>query len=202
MTGSLAQTLQKTRTAARFLRVPSMRVAARRETTLAVAATTAIAVHVLDDNFLQPQPGIRRVEVDDLGVLRGDAVGLQEDLPHGLGPAPRRADGNRRPPAGDQGGVELAVVLGGACAGRDQLLSALIRQLLGPVDELRCPIGRRGQAIGRGDPAPDVRQRELGGGHDGVVRPGRGRDDGGNGPVRIGARRAGIRSGAGLDRRT
>jgi uncharacterized protein len=58
MTRSLAPTLEKPRTTARFPRELSRRVAAAdRDTTLAVAALAVIAVHVLDDNFLQPEPG-------------------------------------------------------------------------------------------------------------------------------------------------
>ncbi|HET7379678.1 MAG TPA: CocE/NonD family hydrolase [Gaiellales bacterium] len=58
MTRSLVPTLERLRTTARFPRELSRRVAAAdRETTLAVAALAVIAVHVLDDNFFQPEPG-------------------------------------------------------------------------------------------------------------------------------------------------
>ena len=58
MTGSPAPTLEKPRTIARLIRATSRRVAAaRRETTLAVGALVVIAVHLLDDNFVQPEPG-------------------------------------------------------------------------------------------------------------------------------------------------
>jgi dienelactone hydrolase len=58
MAGSLAPTLEKPRTTARFLRALSRRVAAaRRETTFAVTAIALIATHLLDDNLIQPQAG-------------------------------------------------------------------------------------------------------------------------------------------------
>jgi hypothetical protein len=58
MAGSLAPTLEKRHTTARFLRPLSRRVAeARRETTLAVTAIAVIAAHLLDDNVIQPQAG-------------------------------------------------------------------------------------------------------------------------------------------------
>ena len=58
MTGSLAPTLEGPSTTAGFLRATPRRVAAaHRETTLAVAAISVIAIHVLDDNVLQPEPG-------------------------------------------------------------------------------------------------------------------------------------------------
>src|SRR6266550_8989898 len=58
MTGSLAPTFEKPRSTARFLRTMSSRVAAaRRETTVALAALAVIAVHLLDDNYIQPEPG-------------------------------------------------------------------------------------------------------------------------------------------------
>jgi hypothetical protein len=58
MSSSFASTLEKPRTTARLLRATSRRVAAaRRDTTLAVGTLVVIAVHVLDDNFVQPEPG-------------------------------------------------------------------------------------------------------------------------------------------------
>src|SRR6266516_6703943 len=58
MTGSLAPTFKKPRSTARVLGAMSRRVAAaRRETTFAIAALAVIAVHLLDDSYIQPQPG-------------------------------------------------------------------------------------------------------------------------------------------------
>jgi len=56
--GSLAPTLETPGTTARLARAMSRRVAAAsRETTFAVAALVVIAVHLVDDNFVQPEPG-------------------------------------------------------------------------------------------------------------------------------------------------
>ena len=58
MAGSLAPTFEKPRSTARFLGAMSRRVAAaRRETTVALAALVVIAVHLLDDSYVQPEPG-------------------------------------------------------------------------------------------------------------------------------------------------
>ena len=58
MTGSLAPALEIPATTVRVLGALTRRAAAaRRGTTFAVAALAAIAVHVVDDNFVQPGPG-------------------------------------------------------------------------------------------------------------------------------------------------
>ncbi len=58
MTGSLAPARENSGSTTRFIRASSRRVAAsRRETTFAVAAIAAMSVHLLDDNFVQPQAG-------------------------------------------------------------------------------------------------------------------------------------------------
>ena len=58
MTGSLAPARENSGSTTRFIRALSRRVAAsRRETTFAVAAIAAMSVHLLDDNFVQPQAG-------------------------------------------------------------------------------------------------------------------------------------------------
>ena len=57
--------------------------ATRRETTLAVGAVTAIVLHVLDDNFLQPQPGTSAADhlVSGLVPLAG-LLGFAAAYPH------------------------------------------------------------------------------------------------------------------------
>src|SRR6266550_2008589 len=58
MTGPLAPAVEIPGTTARFLGAVSRRIAAaRRETAFAVAALVVIAVHLVDDNFVQPEPG-------------------------------------------------------------------------------------------------------------------------------------------------
>src|SRR5207237_890145 len=49
--------LEKPRTNARLRRPLTRIAAAHRELTLAVAAIAALALHVLDDNFVQPEAG-------------------------------------------------------------------------------------------------------------------------------------------------
>src|SRR2546430_16306187 len=58
MTGSFASPLEKPRTNTRLHRPYSTQIAAaHRELMLAAVAVVAIALHVLDDNFVQPEAG-------------------------------------------------------------------------------------------------------------------------------------------------
>ncbi len=92
MTGSLAPSLEKPRANARLLRRSAARAtAARLELTLAVAAVAAIATHVLDDNFIQPEAGTSAADHLVSGLLPLAALVAFASAYPRLGPGLRAA---------------------------------------------------------------------------------------------------------------